>query len=39
LPAVIIMSAISSAITTMNGIVVGIAAASSSVSGPIRLMS
>ena len=36
LPAVIIMSAISSAIITMKGIVVGMAAASSSVSGPMR---
>ena len=37
LPAVIIMSAISSAIMTMNGIVVGIAAASSGPGGSIRL--
>ena len=39
LPAVIILSAISSAIITIYGIVVGMAAASSSVSGRIRLSS
>ena len=39
LPAVIIMSAISSAIITMKGMVVGIAAASSSLAGLIRFRS